>query len=67
VRNAFISRFENGKIIAFDYSQIEIRLLALMSKDKNLVKAFQEETDIHANTAELIGTKERKIAKAVNF
>jgi len=67
VRDAFISRFENGSIIAFDYSQVEIRLLALMSEDENLIHAFENEIDIHENTRKLIETEERKIAKAVNF
>lgn len=67
VRDAFISRFQNGNIITFDYSQVEIRLLALMSWDENLVQAFQQEIDIHENTRKLIETEERKVAKAVNF
>lgn len=67
VRDAFISRFEKGTIIAFDYSQIEIRLLALMSGDENLTHAFENNIDIHENTRKLIDTEERKIAKAVNF
>jgi len=36
--------------MAFDYSQIEVRLLALMSEDENLIGAFQNGIDIHANT-----------------
>jgi len=73
VREAFISRFENGKIIAFDYSQVEVRLLAIMSDDNNLIWAFKNNEDIHHKTAEFIFWKntitqnERKIAKAVNF
>ena len=54
VRDAFISRFENGSIIAFDYSQVEIRLLALMSEDENLIHSFENEIDIHENTRKLI-------------
>ena len=67
VRDAFISRFENGSIMAFDYSQVEIRLLALMSWDESLIHAFENGIDIHENTRKLIETEERKIAKAVNF
>ena len=73
IREAFISRFKDWKILAFDYSQVEIRLLAILSKDSNLLQAFKEGHDIHHNTAEFIfpnstiTNSERKIAKAVNF
>ena len=73
IRSAFISRFKWWKIIAFDYSQVEIRLLAIMSGDKNLIDAFKKWIDIHHKTAEFIfpwktiTANERKIAKAVNF
>lgn len=73
IREAFISRFDNWKIIAIDYSQVEVRLLAIMSEDKNLLDAFKSGIDIHHKTAELIfwkseiSSSERKIAKAVNF
>ena len=67
IRSAFISRFEDWKIMAFDYSQVELRLLAIMSGDENLIEAFNRWFDIHTRTAELIWTTDRKIAKAVNF
>ncbi len=73
VRDAFISRFDEGKIMAFDYSQIEVRILAIMSWDINLLSAFENNLDIHHKTAEFIfwkstiSSSERKIAKAVNF
>jgi len=67
IREAFISRFENGSIIALDYSQVEVRILALMSGDENLLNIFKAWEDMHAKTAEFIGTTDRKIAKAVNF
>ncbi|MDQ7009956.1 MAG: DNA polymerase [Candidatus Gracilibacteria bacterium] len=67
VRSAFVSRFEGGKIMAIDYSQVELRLLAIMSGDENLLDAFKRGFDIHQRTAELIGTTDRKVAKAVNF
>jgi len=41
IRDAFISRFDWWKIIALDYSQVEVRLLAIMSEDKNLLDAFK--------------------------
>jgi len=73
IRDAFISRFEWWKIIALDYSQVEVRLLAIMSWDKWLLSAFKDWIDIHHKTAEFIFPNEtitnskRKIAKAVNF
>ena len=73
IREAFVSRYKNWKIMTFDYSQVEIRLLAVLSNDTNLLKAFKEWHDIHHNTAEFIfpnttiTSSERKIAKAVNF
>ena len=67
IRSAFVSRFENWKIMALDYSQVELRLLAIMSSDENLLEVFQNNWDIHSKTAELIWTTDRKIAKAVNF
>ena len=75
IRSAFIP--EPGKIfIAADYSQIELRLLAHLSGDKNMIAAFNQGTDIHANTArEIMGlgafdevTDEvRRIGKTINF
>ena len=73
IRDAFISRFEWWKIISFDYSQVEVRLLAILSWDKNLLWAFKNNLDIHNKTAEFIfwkktiSSSERKISKAVNF
>lgn len=73
IRDAFISRFEWGKIMAIDYSQIELRLLALMSEDKNLLDVYKNDWDIHHRTSEFlfpdmtITWDHRKIAKAVNF
>ncbi|MGN1208068.1 MAG: DNA polymerase I [Christensenellales bacterium] len=75
LRKIFISRFENGKIISADYSQIELRLLAHFSQDEKLVEAFKNNLDIHATTASLIfgvplefvNSEMRRRAKAVNF
>ncbi len=67
IRSAFISRYKWWKIMAFDYSQVEIRILAIMSKEQHLIDAFKHWYDIHAKTAELIWTKDRRVAKAVNF
>ena len=64
----------NGNVLlAFDYSQIELRVLAELGNVKNLIKAFKNNKDIHEETAKLIFKKdtisrnERSIAKAVNF
>jgi DNA polymerase-1 len=75
IRSAFVP--EAGKIfIAADYSQIELRLLAHLSGDKNMITAFNEGTDIHANTArEIMGLgafdevsdEIRRIGKTINF
>lgn len=73
IRKAFVPFGENDEILAFDYSQIEVRLLAIMSEDENLLGAFQNGVDIHSNTWYFLFAKdeltsdERKIAKAVNF
>ena len=74
VRQAFVSD-QGKKLLSLDYSQIELRVLAQISNDAGLIKAFKDDLDIHAATAaEVFGvnvnavTKEqRRIAKAVNF
>ncbi|HLP61279.1 MAG TPA: DNA polymerase I [Candidatus Deferrimicrobium sp.] len=74
VRDAFIS--EEGKLLlAADYSQIELRVMAHFSKDKNLVEAFENDFDIHQHTADTVFAKDlflsekerRKRAKVINF
>lgn len=73
IREAFLPFWEDDVLVAFDYSQIEVRLLAIMSGDENLLWSFQNGVDIHANTwyflfgKDSITSDERKIAKAVNF
>jgi DNA polymerase-1 len=74
VRKAIVTCPEHI-LIAADYSQIELRILAHLSKDKNLIQAFQEDQDIHQATAALIfdvapkdvTTTMRYAAKRVNF
>ncbi len=74
IRQAFIAP-EGRVILAADYSQIELRLMAHFSGDKNLTHAFNEGLDIHAATAaEVLGKQvadvsstERRNAKAINF
>ncbi|MFT4693752.1 MAG: DNA polymerase-1 [Francisella sp.] len=74
IREAFIA--EDGFVImAADYSQVELRIMAHLSKDANLVKAFNDGLDIHSATAaEVLGislsyvtNEQRRRAKAINF
>ena len=75
IRRAFISRGEDFKLMAADYSQIELRIIAALSKDKNMISAFNDGLDIHAATAakvygiplEEVTKDQRSSAKAVNF
>lgn len=75
IRKAFISSFDNGKILSADYSQIELRIMAFYSKDSTLIKAFQNNLDIHTATAsklfgisiDKVDSNYRRIAKTVNF
>jgi len=75
VRKAFIPRDENHVLMAADYSQIELRIIAALSKDEGMVSAFQNNEDIHAATAakvfgvplEEVTREQRSNAKTVNF
>lgn len=76
IRKAFVPREGKGrKIFSADYSQIELRILAHLTGDKNLTEAFAEDRDIHKFTATLLyGVKEkdvtremRNLAKTINF
>ncbi len=72
LRKVFIPS-DQDRLLAADYSQIELRLLAHLAEEKTLIKAFKDNQDIHAITGqEILGKKEisdqeRRIAKAVNF
>ncbi|MDE1225171.1 DNA polymerase I [Vibrio aestuarianus] len=74
IRQAFVAP-HGWKIMAVDYSQIELRIMAHLSGDKALLEAFQQGKDIHAATAaEILGvsidqvsSEQRRRAKAVNF
>lgn len=75
IRSAFIPRNNNNIILAADYSQVELRIMADFSQDKEMIKAFKEGQDIHQLTASKVfnvslssvdGTMRRK-AKEVNF
>ena len=75
LRKMFVSRFDDGALVSADYSQIELRLLAHFSGDEDLIKAFNDNIDIHSLTAsEIFGVpianvdaNMRRTAKAVNF
>ena len=74
IRNAFIAD-KGKKIFAADYSQIELRIMAHLSGDKNLLKAFKNKIDIHSFTAseifniniDKVSPEDRRSAKAINF
>lgn len=74
IRQAFIAR-EGYKVMAADYSQIELRIMAHLSQDKGLLTAFAEGKDIHKATAaevfgvplEQVTSDQRRSAKAINF
>lgn len=74
IRKAFIAP-KGRKLIAADYSQIELRIMAHLSKDRGLLKAFEAGIDIHrATAAEVFGlspdevsAERRRAAKAINF
>ena len=75
IRTGFVAK-EGHSLISFDYSQIELRVLAELSKDRNLVQAYQDDQDLHSLTARKIFFKteedeisrnERSIAKVINF
>ncbi|MFI5196110.1 MAG: DNA polymerase I [Chitinophagales bacterium] len=75
IRKAFIPREKGYSLISADYSQIELRIVAAISGDENMIQAFKENKDIHTATAakvydveESAVTREmRRAAKAVNF
>ncbi|HFI0416028.1 TPA: DNA polymerase I [Streptococcus suis] len=76
IRKAFVPSLENSVLLASDYSQIELRVLAHISQDQHLIEAFQQGADIHTSTAmrvfgiekaEDVTPNDRRNAKAVNF
>lgn len=74
VRKAFVAP-EGWQLMAADYSQIELRIMAHLSQDGNLLKAFNEDVDVHSQTAsqvfdtplEEVSGEQRRAAKAINF
>ncbi|QBN19589.1 DNA polymerase I [Flavobacterium nackdongense] len=75
IRKAFIPRDENYTLVSADYSQIELRIIAALSGEENMIKAFQNNEDIHRSTAakvfnvplEEVTKEQRSNAKTVNF
>ena len=75
IRKAFIARDENYTLLSADYSQIELRIIAALCGEENMIKAFQNHEDIHKSTAakvfnvplEEVTKEQRSHAKTVNF
>lgn len=75
VRKAFIPREKDWVILSADYSQVELRIMAHYSGEPELIKAFEEDSDIHSRTAALVNgisesevtSDQRRSAKVVNF
>ncbi|MBP6000677.1 MAG: DNA polymerase I [Flavobacterium sp.] len=75
IRKAFVARDENYTLLSADYSQIELRIIAAMCGEENMIKAFQNNEDIHKSTAakvfnvplDEVTKEQRSHAKTVNF
>jgi DNA polymerase-1 len=76
IRKSFIARDEKHTLLAADYSQIELRIIAALSEDENMINSFKQGLDIHqATAAKVFGVEDiskvtreqRSAAKAVNF
>jgi len=75
VRKAFIPRNEDYTLLSADYSQIELRIIAALSEEENMINAFKQGEDIHASTASKVFNvplnevtrEQRSNAKTVNF
>ena len=75
VRKAFIARNKDYFLMAADYSQIELRIIASLSNEENMINAFKKKEDIHASTASAVfnvpinqvSKEQRSNAKVVNF
>ena len=75
IRKAFIARDENYTLLSADYSQIELRIIAALSGEENMIAAFQNNEDIHRSTAakvfnvplDEVTKEQRSNAKTVNF
>ncbi len=75
IRYAFVAESDDKILIAADYSQIELRILAMLSQDEKMINAFQQKKDIHSETASIIyevpqnevTADQRRYAKIINF
>ena len=75
IRKAFIARDENHTLVSADYSQIELRIIAALCGEENMIEAFRNNEDIHKSTAakvfnvplEEVTKEQRSHAKTVNF
>jgi DNA polymerase-1 len=75
IRKAFVPRNDEYVLMSADYSQIELRVIASMAKEENMMEAFRQNIDIHTATAarvynvsiEEVTSEQRRNAKAVNF
>ena len=75
IRKAFVARDENHTLVSADYSQIELRVIAALSGEENMIAAFKNNEDIHKSTAskvfnvplEEVTREQRSHAKTVNF
>ena len=75
IRYAFVAEDDNKIILSADYSQIELRILAMLSQDEKMVNAFRNKQDIHSETASIIyeipkediTADQRRYAKIINF
>ncbi|PKH66435.1 DNA polymerase I [Flavobacterium sp. ALD4] len=75
IRKAFVARDQNYTLVSADYSQIELRIIAALSGEENMIKAFLNNEDIHKSTAskvfdvslEEVTREQRSHAKTVNF
>jgi DNA polymerase-1 len=75
IRKAFVARDENYILVSADYSQIELRIIAALSGEENMIAAFKNHEDIHKSTAskvfnvplEEVTREQRSHAKTVNF
>ncbi|MGV3612713.1 MAG: DNA polymerase I [Fluviicola sp.] len=75
IRKAFIARSADFQLMSADYSQIELRIIAALAEDTNMIQAFKDKVDIHRATAakvfhvelDEVTKDQRSAAKAVNF
>ncbi len=75
IRKSFVTQKSGWKILSADYSQVELRIMAHISKDEKLVEAFKNDSDVHSSTASLVydvplkdvSEDMRRTAKVINF